>query len=264
MILDEIVAYKKEKLVYDREELPLTHLMKELNSLTPVARKRDFKGAFMDRDSLGIIGEIKKASPSKGIIRKDFCPVEIGRLYNEKGLEAISILTENKFFQGSNSYLRQVRAITDLPILRKDFIIDSFQIYQSKILGADAILLICGILTRDQLLDFQKIAKALDLDCLVEVHTRDELEGALETGAQIIGINNRNLKDFTTDLKNTEKLIKYIPEDKIVISESGIQSREDMDYLKALGVRGVLIGESLMRAQNIGDKLGELRGGRPV
>lgn len=260
MILNEIVAYKKEKLIYEKARMPFKTLIKELYLDVKIKTDRNFKRSFTNKDKLSIIGEIKKASPSKGIIKEDFCPQQIGKLYDKNKVEAISVLTEDKFFKGSDLHLKQVREITDLPILRKDFIIDSFQIYQSKILGADAILLISTILTKEQLSDFQNIAKALGLYCLVEVHNREELDMVLETNSDIIGINNRNLKNFTTNIKNTEHLIKFIPNNKIVISESGIHSKEHMDYLKSLGVRGVLIGESLMKAQCIEDKLKELRG----
>lgn len=260
MILDKIVAYKRQKLIDEKGQLPLKELEKQVYPLIEANTNRNFGECFSSRDRLGIIGEIKKASPSKGIIKEDFCPLQIGKVYHENKVEAISILTEDKYFKGSNLYLKQVREITNLPILRKDFIIDAYQIYQSKLLGADAVLLIGSILTKEQLLDFQNIAKALQVDCLLEVHNRQELETALETGGEIIGINNRNLKDFTIDIKNTEKLMKFIPGDKTVISESGIHSKDHMDYLKSLGVNGVLIGESLMKAPSIGDKLRELRG----
>ena len=256
MILNKIIKYKKEKIANEKSKMPFKTLIKGLCLTEP---SRNFKESFTD-NKLSIIGEIKKASPSKGIIKEDFCPQQIAKLYDENKVDAISVLTEDKFFKGSNLYLKQVREITNLPILRKDFIIDSFQIYQSKILGADAILLISTILTKRQLIDFQKIAKILGLCCLVEVHNKEELDIVLGTDAEIIGINNRNLKDFTTDIKNTGDLIRFIPNDKIIISESGIRSKGDMDYLKLLAVSGVLIGESLMKAQCIGAKLKELRG----
>ncbi|MCK9267480.1 MAG: indole-3-glycerol phosphate synthase TrpC [Alkaliphilus sp.] len=256
MILNKIVEYKKERIKDEKARMSLKTLIKRLYLTEP---SRDFKESFTD-NKLSIIGEIKKASPSKGIIKEDFCPRQIARIYDENKVDAISVLTEDKFFKGSNLYLKQVRKVTNLPILRKDFIIDSFQIYQSKVLGTDAILLISTILTKRQLTDFQKIAKVLGLCCLVEVHNKEELDIVLETDAEIIGINNRNLRDFTTDIRNTEDLIKFIPNNKIVISESGINSQKDMDYLKSLGVSGVLIGESLMKAQCIGEKLRELRG----
>ncbi len=256
MILNKIMEYKKERIKDEKAKMPFKTLIKGLYLTEP---SRDFKESFTD-DKLSIIGEIKKASPSKGIIKEDFCPQQIARLYDENKVDAVSVLTEDRFFKGSNLYLKQVRKVTNLPILRKDFIIDSFQIYQSKALGADAILLISAILTKRQLADFQKIAKVLGLCCLVEVHNEEELDIVLETDAEIIGINNRNLRDFTTDIRNTEDLIKFIPNDKIVISESGIHSKKDMDYLKSLGVSGVLIGESLMKAQCIGEKLKEFRG----
>lgn len=257
MILDEIVAYKKQKLIGEKSDVPLKALIRQIDLASPT---NDFKKKFTNKEGLGIIAEIKKASPSKGIIKKDFCPVEIGRIYTQHQVEAISVLTEDKFFMGSNLYLKEVRQITSLPILRKDFIIDPYQIYKSRALGADAVLLIAGILTKGQLLDFQNIGADLGLESLVEVHNQEELYLALETDAQIIGINNRNLRDFTTDIKNTQDLIRFIPDDKIIISESGIHTKQDMDYLKSLGVNGALIGESLMKSSDIGEKLKELRG----
>lgn len=257
MILDKIVAYKKEKLECEKTETPLKNLINAIDLTKPC---RDFKASLNRQNQLAIIGEIKKASPSKGTFREEFYPQQIARIYDENKVEAISVLTEDKFFQGNNLYLKHVRQITHVPILRKDFIIDPYQIYQSKVLGADAILLISGILNKKQLKDFQRIAKEIGLYYLVEVHSKEELDLVLETDAEIIGINNRNLKDFTTNIKNTEDLIKFIPSNKIVISESGIHSKEEMDYLKYLGVKGVLIGESLMKANSIGEKLREIRG----
>lgn len=258
MILDKIVAYKKEKLEKEKAEIPLKYLIKalDLDVLT-----RDFEAVFQKEDKISIIGEIKKASPSKGIIKEKFEPINIAKDYESNKVDAISVLTEDKFFKGINSYLAEVRENAKQPILRKDFIIDSYQVYQSKILGADAILLIASILTKKQLMDFQNIAKDIKLDCLVEVHSKEELNMVLETEPKIIGINNRNLKTFVTRLKTTEDLIEFIPKDKLVISESGINSKNHMDYLKKLGVKGVLIGESLMEAESIGEKLLELRGG---
>ena len=172
----------------------------------------------------------------------------------------MSILTEDKFFLGKDEYLEQVNKTTSIPLLRKDFIIDEYQIYQSKVLGADAVLLIVSILSLEKLIKFKKLADELGLSCLVEVHNKRELDIALDAGVEIIGINNRDLKTFITSLKTTEELIKYIPKNKIVISESGINSRRDMEYLQKLGVNGVLIGESLMKSKNINQKISELRG----
>ncbi|MBS4039818.1 MAG: indole-3-glycerol phosphate synthase TrpC [Flavobacteriales bacterium] len=257
MILDKIVAYKRKKIEVEKQQLPIDLLLKQLEN---IEEPRNFKKALKKEKGLSIIAEVKKASPSKGIIREDFRPLEIVNLYNENKVEAISVLTEDKFFLGSPQYLKDIKNSTYLPLLRKDFIIDSYQIYQTKALGADVILLIAAILTQKQLIDFQKLAVQVGLHCLVEVHTREELEVVLETEADIIGINNRNLQTFETTLETTRELIEMIPRDKIVISESGIHGRGDMKYLADLGVDGVLIGEGLMRASSIGEKLRELRG----
>lgn len=258
MILDEIVAYKRKKIEEEKRHTSLKEITKIIDGITGT---RNFKKDISQENKLNIIAEIKKASPSKGIIKKNFLPIEIAKIYEGNQVEAISVLTEDKFFKGDNSYLKIVREVTSIPLLRKDFIIDSYQIHQSKALGADAILLIAGILTKQQLMVFQRIAKEIGLDALVEIHNKEELDMALETDAEIIGINNRDLKTFTTSLKTTEDLIKFIPKDKLVVSESGIHSREDMLYLQNLGVNAVLIGESLMRASSIDEKLKKLRGG---
>lgn len=258
MILEKILAYKRKKVEEEKKEVPLEKL---LSVMEKCGEARDFKYPFQNnRGILGIIAEIKKASPSRGVIREDFDPVEIARCYEKNRVEAISVLTEDGFFRGDTGYLTGIRKMTSVPLLRKDFIIDPYQIYQSKVLGADAVLLIAAALTGRELASFLEIAAEIGLHCLVEVHDRYELETVLETGAEIIGINNRDLRTFKTSLTITEKLIKHIPRNKIVISESGIKSREDMLYLQDLGVDGVLIGESLMKAESMDEKLRELRG----
>ncbi|SHK32422.1 indole-3-glycerol phosphate synthase TrpC [Paramaledivibacter caminithermalis] len=257
MILDKIVTYKKKKVKEEKEITPIKQILPVIQNCED---RRNFKNAFEKKEGLSIIAEIKKASPSKGIIKENFNPLEIAKAYTHNKAEAISVLTEDKFFWGDNSYLNKVRNITSAPLLRKDFIIEPYQIYQSKMLGADAILLIVSILSKNKLIEFQKIARSINLSCLVEVHDRFELEIALESDAEIIGINNRNLKTFETSIDTTKKLIKYIPKSKIVISESGINTRSDMKFLESIGVKGVLIGESFMRANSIKDKFKELRG----
>lgn len=257
MILDKIVAYKKTKLEIEKALTPFSEIISQLETCD---KGRDFKKAFEEKKDISIIAEIKKASPSKGVIKEDFNPSEIAKAYTANCTEAISVLTEDRFFQGNNSYLNQVREFSTSPLLRKDFIIDPYQIYQSKVLGADAILLIVSILSKEQLVDFQRIAMDIGLNCLVEVHDKSELEIALETDAEIIGINNRDLKTFNTTLSTTERLINHIPKSKIVVSESGINTRHDIEFLSSLGVNGVLIGESFMRAPTIEVKFKELRG----
>lgn len=250
-ILDKIVEVKKRQLEIEKQEISLEEIIEK----SKVEREiRDFESA-LDIDGISVISEVKKASPSRGIIKEDFDPVYTAKVYEESPFNAISVLTEKEFFLGDDKYIKMVRDVTTKPILRKDFIIDEYQIYQSKVIGADAILLITAIL-KGKLKSYYELAKSLGLHVLVEVHGEDEVEEALECGCKIIGINNRNLKTFDVSLKQTEKLIKQIPDDRIVISESGIKDQDDMNYLKSLGVRGVLVGETLMR--NLSSKPNEI------
>lgn len=241
MILDDIVAYKTKQIEEEKRELPL----KEFENKVQDIITRDFKAA-LNKPGINIISEIKKASPSKGIIKPDFDPVAIAKVYEEISIDAISVLTEKKFFMGSDEYIAQVKGVTSKPILRKDFIVDEYQIFQAKNIGADAILLIVAVLGK-KLKSFYKLAKELGFNCLIEVHSREELEIALEAEGEIIGVNNRDLRDFTVDLKTTEKFMKYIPKEITIVSESGIKTPEDILYLKSIGVNAVLIGETFMR-----------------
>lgn len=258
MILDKIVLSTRKKVAEEKEQLSINRIIKELEE---APTSRNFKEAINKENTLSVIAEIKRASPSKGIIKEAFNPLKIAKAYEENRVEAISVLTEEGFFQGNKGYLRMVRGVTTVPLLRKDFIIDDYQIYQSKHLGADVILFIAAILSKEQLIDYQRIARELGLYSLVEVHNLEELDKALEAEAEIIGINNRDLKTFETNLRVTETLICAMPKGKIVISESGIHTNQDMRYLKGHGVKGVLVGESLMRARSIEEKLQELRRG---
>lgn len=224
------------------EKISFTKL-KKINSLKE--NKELFKKALLKED-LTIIGEFKKASPSKGEIVKEFNLEKINEFYKRENIDAYSILTEEEFFKGKDEYISLIKGISDKPILRKDFIIDKYQIYESKFLGADCILLIVALL-KDKLKEFYELGKELGLDILVEVHSKEELDLALKINPEIIGINNRNLKNFKVDLENTKELIKYIPKGILTISESGINSFEDIDYIKSLGVDGVLVGEFFMR-----------------
>ncbi|MCG8483291.1 MAG: indole-3-glycerol phosphate synthase TrpC [Clostridia bacterium] len=256
MILDDIIAYKKKK-IWDEKQL--TSMNKIYAQIENCNESRDFKKA-LDKEGISIIAEIKKASPSKGIIKKDFDPILIAKAYTQNRADIISVLTEDHFFEGHNYFLKLVRDVTSAPLLRKDFIIDPYQVYQSKALGADAILLITAVLSKKELIQLKEIAEGLQLSCLVEVHDRSQLEMALEADSDIIGINNRDLKTFKTCLTHTENLVKHIPKSKLVVSESGINTRSDIQYLHDLGVKGVLIGESLMRSDSIDNKFKELRG----
>jgi indole-3-glycerol phosphate synthase len=197
---------------------------------------------------LSFICEVKKASPSKGIIAENFPWLEIAREYEEGGASAISVLTEPEFFMGSDQYLREIAATVHIPVLRKDFIIDPYQIYEAKLLGAQTVLLICALLDSETLSSFITIADGLAIDCLVEIHNEQEAEEALNAGARIIGINNRDLTTFTVDTGLTSRLRKFIPPSVLTVSESGIKSMDDVRVLKELGIDAVLIGESLMRA----------------
>lgn len=241
MILDDIVAYKAKQLQEEKKFKTL----KELESSIQEIKSRDFKGE-LSKAGINIIAEIKKASPSKGIIKEDFDPVKIAKVYEKINIDAISVLTEKHFFKGSDDYIKLVKEVTTKPVLRKDFIIDEYQLFQAKYIGADAVLLITAVLG-EKLKNFYKLAQELGLHCLIEVHNREELETALEAGGNIIGVNNRDLRDFSVDIKNTEKLIKYMPEETIIVSESGIKTPEDILYLKSIGVKAVLIGETFMR-----------------
>lgn len=241
MILDDIVKYKKMQLEEQKKLKPIDMLIEQCAKIDT----SDFNGA-LSKKGISIIAEIKKASPSKGVIKKNFNPVKIAEIYDKIGVDAISVLTERHFFKGKDEYINDVKTITTKPVLRKDFIIEEYQIYESKVLGADAILLIVSIVG-NHLKDLYGTAKGIGLDCLVEVHDRKELDIALDARCEIIGINNRDLKSFEVDLSTTENLIKYIPEYKTIVSESGIKSASDIKYLKSLGVDAVLIGETFMR-----------------
>ena len=239
-ILDEIVKNKILQIEKEKIEKPLQSLVNIENTVI-----RDFEGA-LNGSGLSIIAEVKKASPSKGIIDPDFDPIRTALKYEKYGVDAISVLTEKKYFLGNDENIKKVKEKASMPILRKDFIIDKYQIYQSIALGADAILLIASVL-KDKLKSYYELATSLGLHCLIEVHDRAEIELSLECDCKIIGINNRNLNNFHVDIHTTEKLMKYIPSDKIVVSESGISSIADIKYLKSIGASAVLIGESFMR-----------------
>ncbi len=258
MILNTIVAHKRDEVKIHKERTPLTELRQILRD---AKQTRNFKAAVSTPSKINLIAEIKKASPSKGLIREDFDPTTIAEIYQTNGAAAISVLTDERFFQGNLSYLTAVQKVTSIPLLRKDFIIDAYQIYQARAAGADAILLIAAILELGKMQNFLHIAHGLGLDCLVEVHTESELEEVLKTDAQIIGINNRNLKIFKTDIETTLRLKKLIPGGKIVVSESGIKSRRDVEMLQECGVNAILVGEALMRSTDIGDKIKELMEG---
>lgn len=254
-ILAKIIDKKAERLSYAKSAVPIHELKKRLMDMEGA---RDFKGAITGGEKIKLIAEIKKASPSKGIIRKNFDPVRIAAVYEEKPVSAISVLTEEDFFHGHLSYIKTVKEITSKPVLRKDFIFDDYQIYESRVNYADAILLIAASLEKNQAKEYLHLAKELGLYVLFEVHDEADLEKALSIDADIIGINNRNLKTLKIDLSTTFKLKKELPRNKIVVSESGIKDRSDVIKLQEAGIDAMLIGTSLMEAEDIGKKIDEL------
>jgi len=260
-ILKKIVAHKREEVAAAKVRFPLDRLRDRLAMVEDLPRgfARALRAMF-DSGATAIIAEVKKGSPSKGVIRADFDPVAIAEIYQEHGATCLSVLTDEKFFLGHLSCLGQVRETVGLPLLRKDFICDPYQIVEARAYGADAVLLIAAMLGLSELRDFAAQAAELHLDVLLEVHDEGELERALQTDCELIGINNRSLHTFVTDLATTERLLPSIPSDRFVVSESGINSRADVVRLQGAGAKGFLVGESLMREADIGAKLKELLG----
>lgn len=257
MVLERIVANSQRELEKEKRSLPLAEL-KRMARAQPAPL--DLASALRG-DGIKLIAEIKKASPSRGVIRADFAPTAIAQTYAANGAAAISVLTESKYFQGSLSHLKDIRdrrANRGLPLLRKDFILDHYQVYQSRAYGADSLLLIVAILTPEKLGELLTLSHELKMSCLVEVHSEAELEIALKTQAKIIGINNRDLKTLAVDLNITRRLRPLIPADRIVVSESGLKDRSDIEKMKAWGVNVVLVGESLLSAADIATKMREL------
>jgi len=257
MILDQIVADNLRELEARKCSFPLNELKRAASEQPPPL---DFASALRG-DRIQLIAEVKKASPSKGIIRPDFKPVEIAQTYASNGASAISVLTETRYFQGSLNHLGDIRNTLGnkrLPLLRKDFIHDPYQVYESRAYGADSLLLIAAILTPKKLEELLGLSYELGMNCLVEIHNEAELEISLRSGARIIGINNRDLKTFTVDLTTTERLRPLIPPDRIVVSESGINDRGDIEKLRQWDIDAVLIGEALMSAPDIAAKMKEL------
>jgi indole-3-glycerol phosphate synthase len=249
-ILEKIAALKKEEVAKLQRERGLESLKVGAISSPP---PRSIRAALQRKGRLSLIAEIKKASPSKGLIRPDFDPVEIALAYERAGAHAISVLTDAHHFQGSLDYLRAVRETVELPLLRKEFIIDPLQVYETREAGADAVLLIVALLEKEKLSDLRLLARSLGLGVLVEVHDLAEMETALGVGSDWIGINNRNLKDFMVSLKVTRDLIAQVPPMVPVVSESGILTRTDAETVKALGASAVLVGEIFMRSQDPGE-----------
>lgn len=256
-ILDELAAYAKERVQAAEKALPPAVLREQAFALP--------KGHFAFENALktpdiSFICECKKASPSKGLIAPDFPYLRIAREYEAAGADAISVLTEPKWFLGSDEVLRQIAESVSIPCLRKDFTVDEYMIYQAKLLGASAVLLICSILSPSQLREYLSLCDELGLSALVEAHDEAEIQMALTAGARIIGVNNRNLRDFTVDTQNSARLRKLLPPDVLFVSESGVRSAEDVASLRKIGADAVLIGETLMRAEDKAAKLRELKG----
>lgn len=257
MVLDDILAIKRREVAGRKVLRPPAALEKAIAGMPQV---RDFKAALVAGAGCTIIAEVKRCSPSRGLLRKDFNPVRIAREYENHGAAAVSVLTDETFFGGTNADLSAIKGAIALPVLRKEFIIDPYQICEARAIGADAVLLIAAILTEMQLREYRTQAASLGMASLVEIHGRQELEKALSSGAEIVGINNRDLKTFVTEIRTSTDLAPLIPANRIVVSESGIRSREDIETLSKAGVRAFLIGEALISAPQIGRKLEELLG----
>lgn len=258
-ILKKIVAHKQEEVAGAKVAVPLNELKTRINELEDVPRgfERHLREAVAS-DWTAIIAEVKKGSPSKGVIRKDFDPLEIAGIFQDNGATCLSVLTDEQFFLGHLRYLALIREAVSLPLLRKDFICDPYQIYEARAAGADAILLIASILDLNTLREFHGMAQEIHLDVLLEVHDETEMETALQTDCTLIGVNNRNLKTFVTDLGITGRLARMMPPDRLLVAESGINNRNDIDRLQANGARAFLIGEAMIREDDIGAKLQEL------
>jgi indole-3-glycerol phosphate synthase len=258
MILDEIAVKSIQRVEEWKKEMPLSEVRRRAEAL-PVSGEFPFEQALRNA-GLTFICEVKKASPSKGVIAEDFPYLKIAKEYEAAGAGAISCLTEPYYFQGKKKYLKEIAAAVKIPVLRKDFTVDPYMIYEAKLLGASAVLLICAILTDEQLKEYLEIAHSLGLSALVEAHTEQEVERAVKAGARIVGVNNRDLKTFKVDVNTSIRLRKLVPDDCVYVSESGIRTPEDIARLYENGTNGVLIGETLMRAEDKKAMLDELRG----
>ncbi len=256
-ILDEIASYTRNRIAKAKENIPLGEVKERALALP--------KGSFsfekaLKKDDISFICECKKASPSKGLIAESFPYLDIARDYEAAGADCISVLTEPKWFLGSDAYLKEISSAVNIPCLRKDFTVDEYMIYEAKVLGASAVLLICSILEKSRMKEYMAICDELGLSALVETHDEKEVEMALDIGARVIGVNNRNLKDFSVDTDNSKRLRTLIPQEVVFVSESGVKSPEDVKVLREIGADAVLVGETLMRAKDKKAKLLELKG----
>ena len=256
-ILDEIVAYKRRVVTEAKQRVSPEALRKQADL---VRRPDSLMDSLTAGEEIALIAEIKKASPSKGVIRESFDPVEIGRSYEKNGAAAISVLTDVKYFRGSDASLKAVSEAVELPVLRKDFVVDPYQIHEARTIGASAVLLIVSALSPRELAEMLAVCREAQLDALVEVHTPGEARMALDAGADLVGVNNRDLKTFATDLQTTFDLLEHLPDDLVVVSESGIRSRDQVVRLRDAGVDAVLVGEHLMRQPDVGRELRALLG----
>ena len=257
-ILEKIVAVKREEIAAAQRKKPLDMVRADAESRLLT---RDFEGALRAKIAQGqpaVIAEIKKASPSKGVIREDFIPADIAQSYAEHGAACLSVLTDRDFFQGSADYLKQARASCDLPVLRKDFIVDAYQVYEARVMGADCILLIAACLDDTQMAELEALAHSLGMAVLVEVHDAEELDRALKLKTRLLGINNRNLRTFEVSLNNTLDLLPRVPADRLLVTESGILGAADVKTMRDAGVHAFLVGEAFMRAPEPGEALAEL------
>ena len=261
-ILNQIVAVKREEIAAAQKRVPFAAMRADAESRVLT---RDFEGALRRKIAAGqsaVIAEIKKASPSKGVLRADFIPADIAQSYaqgdGKTNAACLSVLTDRQFFQGGVDYLKQARASCDLPVLRKDFMVDAYQIYESRAMGADAVLLIAACLDDARMAELEAIARSLDMAVLVEVHDRAELDRALKLRTPLVGINNRNLRTFEVSLDTTLGMLEDVPAAKLVVTESGIATREDVKKMRDAGVNAFLVGEAFMRAPDPGDALAQL------
>ena len=260
-ILDKIVAVKREEIAAAKKKVPLEAMRADAESRVLT---RGFEEALRRKIAAGraaVIAEVKKASPSKGVLRPDFIPADIAQSYAEHGAACLSVLTDRQFFQGQPDYLKQARASCDLPVLRKDFLVDPYQVYESRAMGADCILLIAACLDDGQMAELEAIARSLDMTVLVEVHDGAELQRALKLRTPLVGINNRNLRTFEVSLDTTLGLLAEVPKDKLLVTESGILTAADVRRMREAGVHAFLVGEAFMRADEPGEALAALFGG---
>jgi indole-3-glycerol phosphate synthase len=259
-ILNKIVAVKREEVAAALAKKSLAAMRADAESRVLT---RDFEGAMRAKIAAGqaaVIAEIKKASPSKGVLRAEFIPADIAQSYAEHGAACLSVLTDKQFFQGSVDYLKQARASCDLPVLRKDFMVDAYQVYEARAMGADAVLLIAACLDDAHMADLEAIARSLDMAVLVEVHDRPELERALKLKTRLVGINNRNLRTFEVSLQTTLDMLPDVPADRLLVTESGILNAADVQRMRAANVHAFLVGEAFMRAAEPGEALAKLFG----